>query len=111
MRAHWAELPAGAEEFVLDDATVAEVAEALGSAAPTFQPHSHFLQLARRDGDPLPDRVFATVHEETSGESGGWFGGSKPTPAPDAPSEVVMRGPRRTGRPSGVRAGRTALSQ
>ncbi|WP_323138602.1 lantibiotic dehydratase [Streptomyces sp. NBC_01571] len=53
MRADWAELPAGAEEFVLDDATVAEVAEALGSAAPTFQPHSHFLQLARRDGDPL----------------------------------------------------------
>ncbi|MFD1271512.1 lantibiotic dehydratase [Streptomyces kaempferi] len=26
----------------------------------------------------LPAQVFATVHEETSGGSGGWFGGSKP---------------------------------
>ncbi|MFD8999573.1 lantibiotic dehydratase [Streptomyces sp. NPDC059582] len=53
MRTIWAELPAGSEEFVLDDAVVHEVAEALGAAAPAFQPHSHFLQLARRDGDPL----------------------------------------------------------
>jgi hypothetical protein len=53
MRAGWAELPADAEELVLDDAAVDEVAEALGAAAPAFQPHSHFLQLARREGDPL----------------------------------------------------------
>lgn len=53
MRAGWAELPADAEEFVLDDAAVDEVAEALGDAAPAFQPHSHFLQLARREADPL----------------------------------------------------------
>ncbi|MFE2138098.1 lantibiotic dehydratase, partial [Streptomyces sp. NPDC059466] len=53
MRTSWAELDPDAEEFVLDDDAVNEVAEALGSAAPGFQPHSHFLQLARRDGDPL----------------------------------------------------------
>ncbi len=53
MRERWAELPTDAEEFVLDDALTDEVAEALGAAAPAFQPHSHFLQLARRDGDPL----------------------------------------------------------
>ncbi|MEU3534888.1 lantibiotic dehydratase [Streptomyces murinus] len=53
MRERWAELPWDAEEFVLDDALTDEVAEALGGAAPAFQPHSHFLQLARRDGDPL----------------------------------------------------------
>ncbi|MFG2422579.1 lantibiotic dehydratase [Streptomyces sp. NPDC048448] len=53
MRTSWAQLSPAAEEFVLDDDTVNEVAEALGTAAPGFQPHSHFLQLARRDGDPL----------------------------------------------------------
>ncbi|MFJ4920017.1 lantibiotic dehydratase [Streptomyces sp. NPDC088725] len=53
MRTLWAELPCGADEFVLDDAVVDEVAEALGTAAPAFQPQSHFLQLARREGDPL----------------------------------------------------------
>ncbi|WP_079175233.1 lantibiotic dehydratase [Streptomyces malaysiense] len=53
MREHWAQLCPDRDEFVLDDALVDEVAEALGGAAPAFQPHSHFLQLARRDGDPL----------------------------------------------------------
>ncbi|MFH8337197.1 lantibiotic dehydratase [Streptomyces sp. AM6-12] len=53
MRERWAELPSDAEEFVLDDALADEVAGALGAAAPAFQPYSHFLQLARRDGDPL----------------------------------------------------------
>ncbi|MER8119754.1 lantibiotic dehydratase [Streptomyces sp. NPDC094031] len=53
MREQWAEIPSDADEFVLDDALADEVAEALGGAAPAFQPYSHFLQLARRDGDPL----------------------------------------------------------
>ncbi|MFJ6542696.1 lantibiotic dehydratase [Streptomyces sp. NPDC091385] len=53
MRAGWAELPAEAEEFVLDDATVDAAATELGFAAPTFAPQSHFLQLARRDDGPL----------------------------------------------------------
>ncbi|WP_394815914.1 lantibiotic dehydratase [Streptomyces gibsoniae] len=53
VRAGWAALPHGAEEFVLDDATVDEAAAALAGAAPAFQPQSHFLQLARREGDPL----------------------------------------------------------
>ncbi|MGW1255224.1 lantibiotic dehydratase [Streptomyces sp. NPDC002513] len=53
VRAGWSELPSDAEEFVLDDATVDEAAAALADAAPAFQPQSHFLQLARRDGDPL----------------------------------------------------------
>ncbi|MGD1223521.1 lantibiotic dehydratase [Streptomyces krungchingensis] len=53
VRADWSVLPSGADEFVLDDATVDEVADALAGAAPAFQPQSHFLQLARRDGDPL----------------------------------------------------------
>ncbi|MEU6815420.1 lantibiotic dehydratase [Streptomyces sp. NPDC046860] len=53
MREQWDRLPRGAEEFVLDDATVDEVAEALGDAAPAFRPQSHFLQLARRADGPL----------------------------------------------------------
>ncbi|MEU1532014.1 lantibiotic dehydratase [Streptomyces fagopyri] len=53
MRAAWSELPDDCQEFVLGDAIVDEVAEALGTASPAFQPHSHFLQLARREGDPL----------------------------------------------------------
>ncbi|WP_234539899.1 lantibiotic dehydratase [Streptomyces shenzhenensis] len=53
MREAWAELPQPAQEFVLDDTVVDEVAAELACAAPAFQPQSHFLQLARRDGDPL----------------------------------------------------------
>jgi hypothetical protein len=53
IRDGWAALPPDAEEFVLDDTTVDEVATALAGAAPAFQPQSHFLQLARREGDPL----------------------------------------------------------
>ncbi|MEV8046564.1 lantibiotic dehydratase [Streptomyces griseoluteus] len=53
MRERWAELPSNAEEFVLDDVTVDEMAEALGTAAPAFRPQSHFLQLARREDGPL----------------------------------------------------------
>ncbi|MFR0355083.1 lantibiotic dehydratase [Streptomyces sediminimaris] len=53
LRTTWAELPDDAEELVLDDATVNEVAAELGAAAPAFQPHSHFLQLARRADGPL----------------------------------------------------------
>ncbi|MFI9649370.1 lantibiotic dehydratase [Streptomyces sp. NPDC052040] len=53
VRAGWSELPTDAEEFVLDDTAVAEAAAALAAAAPAFQPVSHFLQAARRDGDPL----------------------------------------------------------
>ncbi|MFG3097661.1 lantibiotic dehydratase [Streptomyces sp. NPDC048202] len=53
MRERWAELPRDVEEFVLDDATVDEMADALGTAAPVFRPQSHFLQLARREDGPL----------------------------------------------------------
>ncbi|MET7288117.1 lantibiotic dehydratase [Streptomyces sp. NPDC005573] len=53
MRAAWDGLPDGAEEFMLDDTVVDEMAAELAGAAPAFQPQSHFLQLARRDGDPL----------------------------------------------------------
>jgi hypothetical protein len=53
VRAEWAQLSGDAEEFVLDDATVDQVAATLEGAAPGFRPQSHFLQLARRDGDPL----------------------------------------------------------
>ncbi|MFF2654558.1 lantibiotic dehydratase [Streptomyces sp. NPDC058045] len=53
VREAWAELPPGAEEFVLDDDTVTQTAAELAPAAPLFRPRSHFLQAARRDGDPL----------------------------------------------------------
>ncbi|MFG2881182.1 lantibiotic dehydratase [Streptomyces sp. NPDC048297] len=53
VRQAWTELPYGAEEFILDDAVLDEVADALAGAAPAFRPQSHFLQLARRDGAPL----------------------------------------------------------
>jgi hypothetical protein len=53
MREAWARLPPGAEELRLGEEVVAEVAEALGGAAPAFQPYSHFLQAARLDGAPV----------------------------------------------------------
>lgn len=53
VRADWQALSPEADEYVLDDAALAEVAAALAGAAPAFQPQSHFVQLARRDGDPL----------------------------------------------------------
>lgn len=53
MRRRWAAHPPGAEEFELDDALVDEVAGCLAPLPAEFAPHSHFLQLARRGGDPL----------------------------------------------------------
>ena len=43
----------GAEEIELDEAAVAAVAAELAPLARGFEPYSHFLQLARRAGDPL----------------------------------------------------------
>ncbi|MGV9318744.1 lantibiotic dehydratase [Streptomyces sp. NPDC003660] len=53
MRERWAELAQDTDEFVLDDAIVDEMADALGAAAPAFRPQSHFLQLARHADGPL----------------------------------------------------------
>ncbi|MFD4789373.1 lantibiotic dehydratase [Streptomyces sp. NPDC058459] len=53
MRERWSELPPDSAEFLIDDATVDELADALGAAAPAFRPQSHFLQLARREDGPL----------------------------------------------------------
>ncbi|MFE4599598.1 lantibiotic dehydratase [Kitasatospora indigofera] len=49
----WASRPAGAEELALDEATVSAVAAELAPLARGFEPYSHFLQVARRPGDPL----------------------------------------------------------
>ncbi|WTG93987.1 lantibiotic dehydratase family protein [Kitasatospora sp. NBC_01560] len=53
MAALWEGRAAGAEELELDDATVAAVAAELAPLPRGFEPYSHFLQLARRDGRPL----------------------------------------------------------
>ncbi|WP_063836006.1 lantibiotic dehydratase [Actinacidiphila yeochonensis] len=53
MRRLWAEHPAGAAELRLDEDTVDAVAAELAPLRPSFAPHSHFLQLAERPGDPL----------------------------------------------------------
>ncbi|WP_338015776.1 lantibiotic dehydratase [Kitasatospora sp. CB01950] len=53
MRASFAQLPDSAEELTLDDADLDAVAEQLGTPAGGFAPHSHFVQLSARDGEPL----------------------------------------------------------
>ncbi|MER5638913.1 lantibiotic dehydratase [Kitasatospora sp. NPDC002227] len=53
MRLHREQLPDDAEELVLDSADLAAVAAELGAAGGAFAPHSHFVQLARREGDPM----------------------------------------------------------
>ena len=49
----WHERAEGAEELELDGAAVTAVAAELAPLARGFEPYSHFLQLARRPGDPL----------------------------------------------------------
>ncbi|MFI9100269.1 lantibiotic dehydratase [Streptomyces fildesensis] len=53
MRVLWEERAPGAEELRLDDAFVDAVAAELGPLSGHFDPQSHFLQLVRRDEDPL----------------------------------------------------------
>lgn len=53
LRELWAEHPSGAEELSVDEATVDAVAAELTPLGTHFAPHSHFLQLADRDRDPL----------------------------------------------------------
>ncbi|MFG1810389.1 lantibiotic dehydratase [Streptomyces sp. NPDC049040] len=53
MREHWAAHPEGGEELRIAEDTVAEVTAELAPLGSSFAPHSHFLQLARRAGDPL----------------------------------------------------------
>ncbi|ARZ71465.1 lantibiotic dehydratase [Streptomyces albireticuli] len=52
MRRLW-DTARGAEELRVHPGTVDAVAGELAGAAPDFAPQSHFLQLVRRDGDPL----------------------------------------------------------
>lgn len=52
MRDLWAAAPAGAEELAVPEDLLDRVESAL-AAAPRFAPHSHFVQLADRPGDPL----------------------------------------------------------
>jgi len=53
MRRLWQELPPEADELRLDEQTVDAVAAELAPLRQPFAPHSHFLQLAERPGDPL----------------------------------------------------------
>jgi hypothetical protein len=53
MRRRLAALPPHAEELELDDAVIDAVAACLEPLPAQFAPHSHFLQLARRDPEPL----------------------------------------------------------
>jgi Lantibiotic dehydratase, N terminus len=53
MRRAWAGHRDAGEEFWLDPATVRSVAAELAPIPRGFEPQSYFLQLARRDGDPL----------------------------------------------------------
>ncbi|MEY9962503.1 hypothetical protein ABIA33_000529 [Streptacidiphilus sp. MAP12-16] len=53
IRRKWAEHPLGAEEFLIDPATVEAASAHLAAIPRGFEPQSYFLQLARREGDPL----------------------------------------------------------
>lgn len=53
MREAWQARTGDAEEIMLDEAFIESVAAELAPLAPGFAPHSHFLQLADRDEDPL----------------------------------------------------------
>ncbi|MFC9328562.1 lantibiotic dehydratase [Kitasatospora sp. NPDC057015] len=53
MNTLWDARPPGAEELELDAAAVRAVAAELAPLPRGFEPYSHFLQLARRDTDPL----------------------------------------------------------
>ncbi|MGW4384149.1 lantibiotic dehydratase [Kitasatospora sp. NPDC004531] len=53
MREHAEQLGDGAEELTLSDEDLAAVASRLGTPAGRFAPHSHFVQLSVRDGEPL----------------------------------------------------------
>lgn len=53
VRELWAAHPEGAEELRLDEGTVDAVASELSPLGASFAPHSHFVQLADRAGDPL----------------------------------------------------------
>ncbi|SEO64629.1 Lantibiotic dehydratase, C terminus [Actinacidiphila rubida] len=53
MRGLWAAHPEGAAELALDEETVTAVAAELAPLGSPFAPHSHFVQLADRVGDPL----------------------------------------------------------
>ncbi|WP_433887572.1 lantibiotic dehydratase [Streptomyces sp. CA-111067] len=53
MRETWAEHPQGADELRLDEATVEAVTAELAPLGRSFTPHSHFVQLADRERDPL----------------------------------------------------------
>lgn len=53
MRRCWAELPEGADELRIDPEQLRSAAEHLVPVARGFEPQSHFLQLAEREGDPL----------------------------------------------------------
>ncbi|GGR37758.1 lantibiotic dehydratase [Streptomyces netropsis] len=53
MRRVWRDTAPGAEEVRLDAGLLDAVAAELAPVAPDFLPQSHFVQLVRRDGDPL----------------------------------------------------------
>ncbi|MFJ4007444.1 lantibiotic dehydratase [Streptomyces sp. NPDC090023] len=104
MRERWAELPDDTDEFVLDDATVDEMADALGTAAPVFRPQSHFLQLARRDDGPLavlnnsygglcfPFTRFTHCFDGSDGLTGALREGLRSVPPPGAVLAEVTAG-------------------
>ncbi|MGW4290116.1 lantibiotic dehydratase [Streptomyces sp. NPDC004673] len=104
MRERWAELPQEAAEFVLDDAIVDEMADALGAAAPAFRPQSHFLQLARREDGPLavlnnsygglcfPFTRFTHCFDGADGLTGALRDGLRSVPPPGAVLAEVTAG-------------------
>ncbi|MFG2815948.1 lantibiotic dehydratase [Streptomyces sp. NPDC048410] len=104
MRERWAELAEDTDEFVLDDAIVEEMADALGAAAPAFRPQSHFLQLARRDDGPLavlnnsygglcfPFTRFTHCFDGSDGLTGALRDGLRSVPPPGAVLAEVTAG-------------------
>ncbi|MFF0383876.1 lantibiotic dehydratase [Streptomyces sp. NPDC004286] len=104
MRERWAELPQEATEFVLDDAIVDEMADALGATAPAFRPQSHFLQLARRADGPLavlnnsygglcfPFTRFTHCFDGSDGLTGALREGLRSVPPPGAVLAEVTAG-------------------
>ncbi len=84
------QLPADAEELTLEPADLAAVADHLSWTAGDFAPHSHFVQLSVRDGEPLavlnhsygglcfPFTRFTHCFEPEDGGEGGSGNGNAP---------------------------------
>ncbi|WP_328912718.1 MULTISPECIES: lantibiotic dehydratase [unclassified Streptomyces] len=102
MRELWRAHPSGGEELRLDEAAIDAVAAELTPLGEPFAPHSHFVQLADREDDPLvvlnnsygglsfPFTRFTHCFDAGSAEPGGLSAGLRDTLRQWAPPGAVF---------------------